>query len=188
MSLSQPTWTQINPAPIVLPQGTTAGTVVFPVAFYNVPFLALAATVLANPANPIIEVGIYGLTATGFSYALSQATPDGTYGFTWNATALQPPPPGCCNPCGPFTPDPSRFPLTGQTGTVNLIPGNITGNVTFPTAFSVAPMVTGNVIKPSQGSSNIFCSISNITPTGFTYTLTFPPAAGYTLEWVAVNS
>ena len=180
---AQPTWTQVNPAIIQLAQGQTTGTVAFPVPFFGVPFLVLANTVLANGSEAVITVGVYGVSQNGFSFTLSSAPADGSYQMTWSATAFQPAPPCSCGGGSPFAP--GGNPFLPQSGQASLTSGQTTGSITFATPFLYPPRVTGTVIKPSGGSANIFASFYNVTTTGFSYSLTFPPGSGYLLDWIA---
>lgn len=75
-----------------------------------------------------------------------------------------------------------------QASSVNLAINDTSATVTFPTAYSAAPIVDCWVVGPDSSAYSIgaFPDGSTITTTGFTAIIAAPiPAAGYKLYWSA---
>ena len=79
--------------------------------------------------------------------------------------------------------------MASQTGTISLAIAETTGSVTFPLSFVALPVINSPGIQNTSADNpklTLFCLITGITLSGFTYQLSAPPdTANYKLSYQA---
>lgn len=155
---------------LTLAAGASATAVSFASAFEAVPVVRCQAHVADD--SSLITATPYAVTSTGFTLRLASPAPTGGLTVTYTATL------------GGEEADPATL----QQGSASLALAAESKAITFGTAFASAPIVTCNVVSPSDGLI-IASAPTSVTTAGFTALLGFPiPATGYTLAWQAVSS
>lgn len=160
---------QVGTEDLALAAGS--GSVVFPNAFEGVPQFVAATVSMPDGNGAMLTVHPYNLSATGFDYYLTGATPDADHVLRWE----------CYNVTVTDAPG-------IKLGTDTLGSGETDGTITFANAFAVAPrVVIAQVSMPNGNGAILTVHPHTITKTGFAYQLSgATPDASHVLRYLAL--